>query len=308
MKIVLRENGGLGNQLFQYAALIYYSKRYGADEISVVVDPPWNAWSYGRYPRPCMLQHFSVSAALKDRSLSDRVILTDKPWLLAVTAPFKKAFRVQVFKQQVTDYYRFLRDLPLEPEVKTLYLAGYWENYSMVEDVALELRRELAFREPAVGNNLEVLDQIRRSRNPVSVHVRRGDATFSAERKVILSMDYYTRAIARFKESLVDPVFFVFSDDIPFVRENLPRDVKAVFVHHNDTLAAYEDLRLMSSCHHHIIANSTFSWWGAWLNPRPDKVVVAPRYWYLQKDNYYPSLFPPDWILDSVEVAEKQFA
>ena len=113
--------------------------------------------------------------------------------------------------------------------------------------------------------------QIERCKTPVSLHVRRGDATIPVEGKVVLQTEYYANAIALIKERFVDPTFFVFSDDIPFVKQNLSLDPRTVFVDHNDTLAAHEDLRLMSSCHHHIIANSTFSWWGAWLNPRPDK-------------------------------------
>jgi hypothetical protein len=91
---------------------------------------------------------------------------------------------------------------------------------------------------------------------------------------------------------------------MPFVKENLPRDMSMVFVEHNDSFAAHEDLRLMSSCHHHIIANSTFSWWGAWLSPRSDKMVIAPRHWYLGMDDYYPSLFPPNWVLADVATAK----
>jgi hypothetical protein len=153
-----------------------------------------------------------------------------------------------------------------------------------------------------------VLEQIRSSKHPVSLHVRRGDSVLPVEGKVVLPMDYYSDAISLFKQRLADPTFFVFSDDLPFVKENLPRDQKVVFVGHNDTFTAHEDLRLMSACHHHIIANSTFSWWGAWLNPRPDKMVIAPRNWYVGKDSYYPNLCPPDWMLVEVQTAEKHFA
>jgi hypothetical protein len=134
----------------------------------------------------------------------------------------------------------------------------------------------------------------------VSLHIRRGDSTLPWEGKVVLQMEYYSYAISIIKERLADPVFFVFSDDIPYVKKGFLRDVKMVFVEHNDDFAAHEDLRLMSSCDHHIIANSTFSWWGAWLNPRPDKIVVAPRHWFLKDENYYPNLFPRDWVLADV--------
>ena len=297
MKIILRQSGGLGNQLFQYAALRYYAKRYRAG-MHIAVDPSWNAVSHG-YPRPCLLQHFSIPVAMKERPLSDRIVAPVKPWLHAASAPFRKVLRIQVFNEQETDRYCFLRDLPLEPGVRTLYLWGYFQSHAIVEEVTDELRRDLTFREPPQGRTLELMQQIRRCRNPVSLHVRRGDFVHPREGgRVVLSMEYYSHAISMIRERFVDPVFFVFSDEISFVKESLPHDAEMVFVEHNDDFSAHEDLRLMSSCHHHIIANSTFSWWGAWLNPRPDRVVIAPRRWFLNIDNYHPNLFARDWILN----------
>jgi Glycosyl transferase family 11 len=202
--------------------------------------------------------------------------------------------------QQPERRYAFLRDVPLERHIKTLYLVGYWHTHIMVEEVADELRSELALKEPAQGKNLEVLEQINQCGNPVSLHVRRGDCTVAATARVALPFEYYSNAISTFKERLVDPTFFVFSDDIPFVKEYLPQNIATVFVEHNDDFSAHEDMRLMSSCHHHIIANSTFSWWGAWLSPRSDKMVIAPKHWDLTEDSYYPDLLPQTWMLADV--------
>jgi hypothetical protein len=306
MKIVLRESGGLGNQLFQYAALRYYAKRYRA-EMHIAVDPSWNAFCNG-YPRPCLLQHFSIPVPMKERTFFHRIAAPVKPWLHDASAPFRKVLGIQVFNEQEADRYCFKRNLPLEPRVKTLYLWGYFQNHAMVEEVAGELRLELTFREPPRGKTLDVLQQIERSKTPVSLHVRRGDSTLPVEGKVVLTKEYYANAIALIKERFDDPSFFVFSDDIPFVKQNLGLDPGSVFVDHNGTFAAHEDLRLMSSCQHHIIANSTFSWWGAWLNPRTNKVVIAPRRWFLDIDNYHPNLFSRDWMLAEVETAENHFA
>jgi hypothetical protein len=299
VRIVLGEGGGLGNQLFQYAALLYYGKRYGAD-LHIAADPEWNAQCNG-YPRPCLLSHFSVRAPLAERSMLDRIVTSDKAWLKAAAKPYKRAFRIQVFTEQVEDRYCFLRNLPLERGVRTLYLQGYFQSRQMVEAVADELRGDLTLKEPPRGKDLQVLQEIERSRNPVSLHVRRGDSTLPWEGKVVLPMEYYGHAISKIKERFIDPTVFVFSDDMAFARENLPREARMVFVEHNDDFASHEDLRLMSACHHHIMANSTFSWWGAWLNSRPGKMVIAPRHWFLAEGNYQ-TLFPRDWILD--EVAE----
>ncbi len=296
--MVLREFGGLGNQLFRYAALRYYAKRYGA-EMKISVDPEWNATSHG-YPRPCLFAHYKIPVPMEERSPSDRLFCTEKPWLQAASAPLRTALRTQVFMQQPERRYIFTPDLPLQRHIKTLYLVGYWHTHTIVEEVADELRSELTLKEPAQGQNLELLNQISQSRNAVSLHVRRGDCRVAATRRVALPFEYYFDAISTFKERLVDPTFFVFSDDMPFVKEYLPRDLRAVFVEHNDDFSAHEDMRLMSSCHHHIVANSTFSWWGAWLNPRSDKIVIAPKHWDLTEDSYYPDLLPQTWMLVDV--------
>jgi Glycosyl transferase family 11 len=302
VRIVLRVWDGLGNQLFQYAALRYYAKRYSAD-MHIAAGPDWSAQCNG-YPRPCLLSHFLVSAPLAERSMSDRIHMSDKAWLKAAARPWKRTRGVQVFTEQVEQRYCFLRDLPLERGVRTLYLQGYFQTSQIVEAVADELRVDLTLKEPAKGKNLELLQQIRRSRNPVSLHVRRGDSTLPWEGKVVLPMEYYAHAISMIKERFVGTDFFVFSDDMAFARENMPRERRMAFVEHNDDFASHEDLRLMSACHHHIIANSTFSWWGAWLNSRAEKMVIAPRHWFLAEDNYQ-TLFQRDWILD--EVAEGAF-
>jgi hypothetical protein len=297
VRIVLRVWDGLGNQLFQYAALRYYAKRYGAD-MHIAAGPDWSAQCNG-YPRPCLLSHFLVSAPLAERSMSDRILMSEKAWLKAAARPWKRTRGVQVFTEQVEQHYCFLRDLPLEPGVRTLYLQGHFQTSQMVEAVADELRVDLTLKESAKGKNLELLQQIRRSRNPVSLHVRRGDSTLPSEGKVVLPMEYYAHAISMIRERFVDPCFFVFSDDIPFVRQKLPRVARMVFVEHNDDFASHEDLRLMSACHHQIIANSTFSWWGAWLNSRAGKMVIAPSRWFRSTDNYQ-KLFSRDWILSEV--------
>ena len=221
----------------------------------------------------------------------------------------KRALRAQVFDQHHSHRYFFSADLPLEPQVKKLYLVGFWHTYVLVEKIAGELRSELTLKEPAQGRNRELLEQISQCGNPVSLHLRRGDCTVAATNRVDLPREYYLNAISFFMERLRDPTFFVFSDDTPFVKDYLPRDLNLVFVDHNDDFSAHEDMRLMSSCHHHIIANSTFSWWGAWLNPRADKIVIAPKQWYQTEDSYYPDLLPPSWqLVDVGAVTEDLFA
>ncbi len=304
MEIVLRAFDGLGNQFFRYAALRYYGQRYSA-KMKIFVEPEQYAQSFG-YPRPCLLHHYAISVPIEKRSFGDRFFLTDKAWIKPAAAVAKRVLRTQVFEQHHLARYDFSSDLPLEQHVRRLYLVGFWHTYVLVEKIAAELRSELTLKEPAKDRNLALLQQIGRCANPVSLHLRRGDCTVAATNRVDLPLAYYLNAISFFKKQLRDPTFFVFSDDIPFIKDYLPRDLNLIFVDHNDDYSAHEDMRLMSSCHHHITANSTFSWWGAWLNPRTDKIVLAPKQWYQTEDSYYPELLPPSWMLIDVGATTEQ--
>lgn len=291
MRIVVRQISGLGNQLFQYAAGRYFAKRYGA-QMEVAVDPPEKAISYG-YPRPFLLSKFSIAAPCRAFNAYDRVIQSEK----SVGVLLRRMSGTQVISEAVTERYRFHSDLPLGNGIRTLYLVGYWQAYRYASELGDELRAEFAFREAPQGKNLEVLQQIQRAKKPISLHIRRGDYTLNAEGNRALPISYYRQGIRLFKERFVEPTFFVFSDDIAFARENLPRDANLLFVDHNDSYSAHEDLRLMSSCSGHIIANSSFSWWAAWLNPHSDKTVFSPKNWYLTSDSYFPDLLPANWVL-----------
>jgi Glycosyl transferase family 11 len=298
MQVVVRQISGLGNQLFQYAAGKYYASRHGA-EMRMAIEPEQNAFSHG-YPRPFLLSHFSITAPVAELTATEKRILATRRSLQPAVALLKRLRGIQVFREDIAQRYRFLQDLPLEKNVRMLYLAGYWQAHRIADDIGDTLRIDLQLKQTARGKNLTVLEQIAQSENPVSLHVRRGDYTLAIEGNIALPLEYYSRAITMMQERLHNPTFFVFSDDIEFTKANLPRDLRVVFVDHNDSASSHEDLRLMSSCHHHIIANSTFSWWGAWLNGRPDKIVMAPKYWHLKHDSYYPDLLPSDWILIAV--------
>ena len=137
------------------------------------------------------------------------------------------------------------------------------------------------------------------STHSVSVHVRRGDyVSDSAANKVhgTCTPDYYQRAIAMVDSRTSDAHFFVFSDDIAWVRSAIDFGSRATFVSHNTGSDSFRDMQLMAACRQHIVANSSFSWWGAWLDPRPDKVVMAPRTWFASEKLDTRDLVPADWI------------
>ncbi len=297
VQIVVRQISGLGNQLFQYAAGRYYAREHGA-AMRVSVHPKEQASSHG-YPRPFLLPEFSIRAPWGNLTRRDRFLLSKRPLFQAVSKPFKRFLRISEFTEPPEQRYRFLPRLPLQAGI--VYLSGYWQTYRSVDAIEGELRDEFRFKEAARGETAEVMRQIQGSAHPVSLHIRRGDYTLAAEGRIALPLGYYLRAIDVMRSKLEDPTFFIFSDDMAFAKTSLPAGIKKVFVDHSDDFSAHEDLRLMACCRHHIIANSTFSWWGAWLNGAADKLVAAPKHWLLREDSYYSDLLPPGWLLlDSI--------
>ena len=178
------------------------------------------------------------------------------------------------------------------------YLAGYWQSEKYFADVTPQIRADFTFCTPLNGKNAE-LAQLIGNVQAVSLHVRRGDYANDPKTKSthgLCSLDYYRKAIDYIDAVVSNPVFFIFSDDISWVKDNLFVAFAHHFVEHNKGAASYNDMRLMSLCRHHVIANSSFSWWGAWLNSSADKTVVAPKKWFADSKSVR-DLLPADWVL-----------
>jgi len=187
------------------------------------------------------------------------------------------------------------------PEINTVpqdcYLVGYWQSEKYFLNVATKIRTDFTFHTPMSDRNTEIARQIARV-NAVSLHVRRGDYVSNPKTNAthgLCSLDYYWAAIQHMAERIEYPHFFIFSDDMAWVKDQLKMDFPCEYVEHNQGDESYNDMRLMSLCQHHIIANSSFSWWGAWLNPNPDKFVVAPKKWFTNGNNVE-DLFPQGWV------------
>jgi hypothetical protein len=293
MQVVVKQCGGLGNQLFQYAAGRCLAKRHGAT-LRVAHQLPHLLHSHG-HPRSVLLQHFAIAAPVRESSYLDRLAVTDQPRLQQVARQLRRLCKTQVVRQSPKRC-QFHHELRIRRDTRTVYLHGFWQDYSLVREVESELRQELSLIEPLRGRNLEVAKRIAAARNPVSLHLRRGDYGAFFESDMMLPIAYYEHAIGHILEQERQTTFFVFSDDVAFARDWLRGDQRFVVVDHNDEAAAHEDLRLMSLCRHHIIANSTFSWWGAWLNPCCDKQVIAPARW-LDMDTAQTPIACPGWTL-----------
>ena len=177
------------------------------------------------------------------------------------------------------------------------YLAGYWQSEKYFKSIENIIRSEFSFNTPLAGRNAELANLIKGA-NAVSLHIRRGDYVQNARTLAthgVCSLDYYRTAIRYIAQRTEHPVFFLFSDDIAWVKDNLKIDFPCQHVDHNHGIESYNDMHLMSLCRHHIIANSSFSWWGAWLNPNVDKIVIAPQKWFVS-GKPVDDLFPQAWV------------
>jgi hypothetical protein len=269
--IIVRLRGGLGNQLFQYAAA-----KALADHHHTELKLDLYTYTRHRY-RKFELSRFNVDAPEASRSEVHR--FTGSNPLVRYLNKRENYMRCpKVFAQPHYHFYQDFFSLPAD-----LYLSGYWQSEKYFHPAAAVIRSQYAPKAP-LDERTRAMQQKMRSENSVAIHVRRGDYTSAATYSSFfgtLSKEYYDNAFARMKEHLADPVFYIFSDDPAWCRQHFA-GIEVIDFNKGDD--AFKDMLLMSSCRNNIIANSTFSWWGAWLNSNPDKKVIAPRQWF--RENY----------------------
>lgn len=296
VKVFLR--GGLGNQMFQYAAGLAVAKK---NNTQLVLDTvflndrlPRRNFSYRTYdldiftldPRFTALSKYSQNVPIPgfwlalDLGLMKLKSLFGKQYIIKEKKEF--SFDPDIFKKE-----------------GNVLLWGRWQNEKYFKDIADEVRTAFIFKDPLAGEAATIADDIRSS-DSVSIHVRRGDfVAFKnvAEMMGETDLSYYNRAVAYVAGHVGNPKLFVFSDDIDWCKDNLKLPFPSVYVPASaeGPKAAFH-LQLMSLCKYNIIANSTFSWWGAWLNRNPEKIVIAPKRWYADGRDDTNEIMPTDWI------------
>lgn len=288
--------GGLGNQLFQYAAGRRLALLHARP---LVIDLHWyHAIPDGSTPRSELLSELKIVASFAN-SEGDPARLGPGqrgPW-----AGLLKPWRV--LKERTP--FQFDARLLRAPRARqSVYMDGYWQAYRYFDAVRETLLAEIAPRAPLPPRYAGVAAHIEGSES-VMLHVRRGDYVQSNRAAALhgaLPLSYYTRALERLRERHAAPVLFVFSDDLPWVRANLVTGAETVYVESDaDERAVVHELALMRRCRHQIIANSSLSWWGAWLNPNPAKLVFAPSRWQSGQAVPLHDLVPRDWLVLPVD-------
>jgi len=289
--IINRIIGGLGNQMFQYAAGRALSLRLNEPQF-FDLSAFSNYQLHDGFELAGVFQ-CNIQAATEEQIrdvLGWRSFQSIRLWLLK--APLKH-FRGRCFVTEPHFYY-----WPGFNDIQdSCYLFGYWQSEKYFKPVADGIRQDFKFQCPLDGRNFKLSQQITEL-NSVSLHVRRGDYVSDEKTKNthgVCSLEYYKDAIAYIAERIPSPCFFIFSDDIDWCREHLNLSFPCTFIDHNKGDESYRDMQLMSLCQHHIIANSSFGWWGAWLNPREDKVVIAPKQWFAN-DLCAKDVIPAEWI------------
>lgn len=182
-----------------------------------------------------------------------------------------------------------------------IYFKGFYQSEKYFAGIEKEVREAFVFDiRRASRRSLRAMQEIKADPHAVSIHVRRGDYLLEKHWKAlgcICQSSYYLNALAELEKRVKHPHYYVFSEDLNWVRQNLPL-TKAEFIDWNKGEDSWQDMMLMSHCRHHIICNSTFSWWGAWLNPSLDKIVIAPERWTQTTDSA--DVVPESWLKVSI--------
>lgn len=287
--IIIKVQGGLGNQIFQYAfgrlLEIQYKK-----EVAYDLSFFDNAGTYT--VRPFLLDKFKTKMRIASKEEINEV---KYPYGVISYLIF---FSKKVFNKFFTKKYQIAFDRSLVPSFKnktTAYCEGYWQSYKYVYPIIIQLKKELILKDNASEKMTRYTKLIKNLSLSVAIHIRRGDYVTTAKDLQVLEKEYYQNALKNIQikeKGLLS--FFIFSDDISWVKNELG-DLfhNAVYV---EGLKDYEEMMLISYCNYIITANSTFSWWGAVLSLTENSHIIAPKDWkniHFKHDN---NLCPPEWV------------
>lgn len=280
--IIVQLGGGLGNQLCQYAC-----GRALATKNNDTLKIDSTGYVAGGY-RLYGLGHFNI---VENIAAPEEIRKIKLPY--GFVSRCTRAFKTRILRQH---------HIGFEPEILELtgniYLAGFWKSELYFKSIREILQKEITLRKPLSPDSQTIKESILNESCPISLHVRRGDYVSNhgaARHHGVCSPEYYREALVYLSTCVAISRLFIFSDDIEWVKNNMTFDHPVTFVS-QISIPDYEELMLMTYCKHNIIANSTFSWWGAWLNQHQDKIVVAPKRWLAKTGDDHYGEIPNDWV------------
>jgi hypothetical protein len=287
--IVVNLMGGLGNQMFQYAMgrrlSLHHQTELFLDCTFLETENPHHIKR--EYELGIFKIHAQIATGkeLKKFKQSNRIINKVQQRLPGLF-PFK------LIHEKSHAFNEFILTAP-----DNSWLNGFWQTEKYFIDIENTIRSDFEFKSPAQELNKTLAEKIK-SCESVSIHVRRGDYTTPKVLAFhgICTTDYYYKAIEALSKKTTIRELFLFSDDTSWVKQNMRFDLPVTYIDHNTGKNSFEDMRLMSLCKHNIIANSSFSWWGAWLNAYKNKTVIAPINWILDKQVDTTDVIPENWL------------
>jgi hypothetical protein len=285
--IVVKLIGGLGNQMFQYAFGRYLSIHNNTSLFFDMMD--LESKNPNHIQRHFSLSNFNLTANIYQGILN--IDETGKKNL------FQRLFSASENKLKLVIEKKLHFDKEIGSTLDNVYLNGYWQSPLYFKDIEDTIRKDFTFSNPVSKDAEHFLSKINAS-NAVSLHVRRGDYVNNPETLSyhgICDIDYYKKAIEIIKSKVSNPIFFIFTDDTTWVQQNFSLSNEIILVSKPE-FSQFDDLQLMSACKHAIIANSSFSWWGAWLIINTNKIVIAPLKWLQNETINTDDLFPKTWI------------
>lgn len=280
---IVKLMGGLGNQMFQYAFGVAL-EHFHNDE--VLFDASFFDMRNGDGIIPH--REYQLNLYNTDVKIATKGEIFRGMYKRSPDNPLK-LLENKIIENNCGDYNAEIIRLPAGG-----YYEGYFQNEKYFSDYREYIIKALTLKACLDEKNQILLSHIKES-NSVSLHVRRGDYLKLQDIYEICDLGYYRRAVSYISSLVENPVFYVFSDDIYWVKENLKLDFPTIYVDINSA-KDYFDLELMKKCSHNIIANSSFSWWGAWLNENPDKIVIAPQKWLKNREMLQNSIIPKTWV------------
>lgn len=277
--IIVRIWEGLGNQLFQYAYARALQLRNNENVKLCVLPDQGN-----RTIRNYKLDQLRIVVP-RDRIFEKAAVYIERYEIVKKAAQFitEKSSSFGYIEEENVKYKEELKHLK-----GNYYLSGWFQNEKYFEEFAEIIRKEIRPRK-RIKISAD-LTNILKYKNTVSVHIRRGDFERYSN---ILEIEYYYKAFEVMESYVENPFYVVFSDELDWVLKNMQFGDNVYYVNMDKRLEDYEELFIMSRCKHHIIANSTFSWWGAWLNTSAEKIVIGPEKWFFRRKW---NIMPDNWI------------
>jgi hypothetical protein len=290
--IIIKLQGGLGNQMFQYA---FASVLANKNEVLIKLDTNFFDLAEkgaGFTPRNFELNIFNNSYCIATEQEIFSLLYLSIPKKIIKKLGFKNS---KIYNEPSLDFQ--WDALSIKAPV---YLNGYFQSYKYLSGFENLVREIFSFPVDRLDDvNEKIMVAIKNSIS-ISIHVRRGDYVsdgFTQQFHGNCSLEYYSNAISLLASNNVDFTLIFFSDDCEWVKEQFKNlTYSKMFIDHNDGENSWKDMLLMSSCTHNIIANSSFSWWAAWLNDNPKKTIIAPKNWYADTKLNTDDLIPPQWI------------